>query len=107
MTDFSANTDSLHHSGHKCNTMHIETHEVMRSACSGIESAVDSGWIGASAEAMRSRLEAIRTAGTHITGQLNEHSGRFHSTAASYTTTETHTVKTVKRAGSSLNLRTD
>ncbi len=84
----SADIGDLHHAGHQFAQWHSATDEKFAAAHRSIEESVQSGWVGASAEAMTARLETMRTAGTAITENLNGHSTHMTSAAVRYSTTE-------------------
>lgn len=78
----------LHYTGHQLNGMSTDCDTTFSTAHSGIETAVASGWVGASATAMSSRLDTMRASAQSITTRLGDHSTHMHSAGNSYTHTD-------------------
>ncbi|GAA3717528.1 WXG100 family type VII secretion target [Gordonia hankookensis] len=80
--------DDLHHDGYRLAGWQSESDDVYSGAHAQIESAVASGWVGASAAAMSTRLESMRSAAQALTTRIGDHSTHFRTSAAHYTNTD-------------------
>ncbi|MGC4962951.1 WXG100 family type VII secretion target [Gordonia sp. DT101] len=80
--------DDLHRDGYRLAGWQSESDDVYSGAHAEIESAVASGWVGASAAAMSSRVESMRAAAETLTTRMGDHSTHFRTSAVHYTTTD-------------------
>lgn len=78
----------LHMAGAHLADWHTDCNSLFEHAHSGIEDAVGSGWVGSSAQAMASKLDAMRTSATTVTDRLADHSSQLHSAGHRYTMTD-------------------
>ncbi|SIS23953.1 WXG100 family type VII secretion target [Williamsia sterculiae] len=97
--DMQVRTASLQHSGQRVASLHADTQQACSSAHQQIESAVSSGWIGASAGAMQARLASMRAAADQVTSRMNDHAVAFHASANEYSNSDESSAEVFTEVG--------